>query len=111
VPTPCAGWANEIGDKTMYDAVKPFADALSDNVAQGMTLVPAWQAAAQTATTRARETSTLTPQLGRARPLAERSIGTPEAGATSMALIVTTVGKALARRQSQQAVTRAGVNG
>ena len=37
----------EIGDKTMYDALKPFADALADNVAQGTRLVPAWHAAAQ----------------------------------------------------------------
>ena len=93
----------------MYDAVKPFADALSDNVAQGMTLVPAWQAAAQTATIRARETSTLTPQLGRARPLAERSIGTPDA--TSVALNATTVGKVLSGNQLQQELIRMSVNG
>ena len=79
----------EIGDKTMYDALRPFADALNDNVAAGQDLVPAWRAAADVATTRARETASLTPQLGRARPLAERSVGTPDAGATSMALVLT----------------------
>jgi D-erythrulose 4-kinase len=29
----------------------------------------------------------LTPKIGRARPLAERSVGTPDAGATSLALM------------------------
>jgi dihydroxyacetone kinase len=86
----------EIGDKTMYDALKPFADALADNVAQGMKLLPAWQAAAEVASTRAAETAALVPQLGRARPLAERSVGTPDAGATSMAMIIGAVGETLA---------------
>ncbi len=30
----------------------------------------------------------LTPKKGRARPLAEKSVGTPDAGATSFALLV-----------------------
>ncbi len=99
----------QIGDKTMYDALEPFAEALADNVRQGMTLVPAWHAAAETATTRARETATLTPQLGRARPLAERSIGTPDAGATSIAMIVTTVGNVLEQARSRTEPRRAEV--
>jgi dihydroxyacetone kinase len=32
------------------------------------------------------------PKLGRARPLADRSVGTPDAGATSLALIVAKLG-------------------
>src|SRR6478735_2986615 len=67
----------EIGDKTMYDALKPFADALHANVSTGMPLTPAWQSAAEVATEHATNTADLTPRLGRARPLAERSIGTP----------------------------------
>jgi dihydroxyacetone kinase len=85
----------EIGDKTMYDALKPFADALTDNVAGGIKLLPAWLAAAEVANTRASDTAGLVPLLGRARPLAERSVGTPDAGATSMALIITAVGETL----------------
>ena len=42
------------------------------------------------------ETAALVPQLGRARPLAERSVGTPDAGATSMAMIIGAVGETLA---------------
>ena len=97
----------EIGDKTMYDALKPFADTLTDNINKGMTLTVAWQEAATTSTTRAHETATLTPQLGRARPLAERSIGTPDAGAISMAMIVTTIGDQLAQNDSLSSRTSA----
>ena len=56
-------------------------------------------------------TATLSPRLGRARPLAERSVGTPDAGATSMALIIATVGKVLSGNQSQREFSRASVNG
>ena len=40
-----------------------------------------WQGAAEA-------TAPLSPRLGRARPLAARSVGTPDAGATSFALAV-----------------------
>lgn len=86
----------EIGDKTMYDALRPFADTLTAAVSAGDDLTPAWVAAAQVATERATATASLVPQLGRARPLAERSVGTPDAGATSMALVLTEIGRVLA---------------
>ena len=95
----------EIGDKTMYDALLPFTEALSDNVAAGLDLLPAWQAAAEVATTRARETASLSPQLGRARPLAERSVGTPDAGATSMALVLHAIADVLVDARSDQQTT------
>ena len=85
----------EIGDKTMYDALRPFASALSAAVADGQALAPAWQAAAQEATQRAARTAELVPKLGRARPLAERSVGTPDAGATSMAMVLSSIGEML----------------
>ncbi|PLU70615.1 hypothetical protein BMJ21_12225, partial [Sinorhizobium medicae] len=37
-------------------------------------------------------TSALTPKLGRARPLAEKSIGHPDAGAVSLALVARVAG-------------------
>ncbi|WP_146009053.1 DAK2 domain-containing protein, partial [Zhihengliuella halotolerans] len=49
----------------------------------------AWSAAAAAATAAAEATASLRPALGRARPLAEKSVGTPDAGATSLSLIVT----------------------
>lgn len=80
------GKAN-VGDKTMVDAIAPFVDALLANADQS---VPqALTAAAAAATTAAAATAELSPKLGRARPLAERSIGHPDPGATSFAIIVT----------------------
>ena len=38
----------------------------------------------------------LRPKMGRARPLAERSVGTPDAGAYSLAMCLTVAGPALA---------------
>ena len=41
--------------------------------------------------------------MGRARPLAEKSLGTPDAGAVSLALIVATVAERLRAIQPQGA--------
>ena len=43
----------------------------------------------------AEDTAALTPKIGRARPLAERSVGTPDPGAVSLGMIVTAVGVVL----------------
>lgn len=78
----------EIGDKTLVDALLPFRDTLQQQIAAGSTAAAAWTAAAHAATQAAAATTALTPKKGRARPLAEKSIGTPDAGATSFSLIV-----------------------
>lgn len=77
------------GDKTLVDALVPFLDKLRQSVSDGSPLPSAWEYAASAATEAAAATADLKPKLGRARPLAEKSIGTPDAGATSMALILT----------------------
>ncbi|AKS34359.1 D-erythrulose 4-kinase [Mycolicibacterium goodii] len=79
------------GDKTMLDAMLPFTEELERRVAQGESWQSAWRAAADVATEAARATADLRPKVGRARPLAERSVGTPDAGATSLALCARTV--------------------
>jgi len=78
----------EIGDKTLVDALLPFRDALEERHAAGDSAATAWTAAAEVAAGAAEATRTLTPKKGRARPLAEKSVGTPDAGATSFALLV-----------------------
>ncbi|MGN9839265.1 dihydroxyacetone kinase family protein [Nonomuraea sp. H19] len=87
----------ELGDKTMLDALFPFADALDTYLAAGSALDRSWAAAARSAVEAAAATADLVPKVGRARPLAERSVGSPDAGATSMGLILTAVGDVLAR--------------
>jgi dihydroxyacetone kinase len=87
------------GDKTMVDALLPFVETLEAAVAAGSPLSTAWVSAADTASSAAAETAQLRPQVGRARPLGEKSIGTPDAGAVSMAVCLRAVGTVLEGNQ------------
>ncbi|MEW2219852.1 dihydroxyacetone kinase family protein [Streptomyces sp. NPDC006990] len=78
----------EPGDKTLVDALDPFVTAFEERLAAGGSPAEALAAAAETARTAAEATAGLRPKLGRARPLAERSVGTPDPGATSLALVL-----------------------
>ncbi|MFC4242516.1 dihydroxyacetone kinase family protein [Gryllotalpicola reticulitermitis] len=98
------------GDKTLLDALLPFVDALRERVDAGDDLAVAWGAAAQVAEREARATAELRPKVGRARPLAEKSVGTPDAGATSMGMILTTIADTLTAHQASIAATTEGTN-
>ncbi|MDR6168167.1 dihydroxyacetone kinase [Microbacterium paludicola] len=80
-----------VGDKTMIDAIVPFADTLRDRLAQGDDLLDAWATAADAAQAAAEATAQLTARLGRARTHGDRSLGTPDPGAVSFALVTRTV--------------------
>jgi dihydroxyacetone kinase len=84
----------KVGDKTMVDALVPYVERLESAAATGLPLTEALVAAAEDATAAARATAALRPALGRARPLAERSLGHPDAGATSLALVLSTIARA-----------------
>ena len=75
------------GDKTLVDAFVPFVDALEKATGDGAPLATAWSVASEACYEAARATAPLRPRLGRARPLAERSVGHPDAGAISLAMI------------------------
>ena len=75
----------------MLDALLPFVEELERRVADGEPWQEAWCVAADIATDAARATADMRPKIGRARPLAERSVGTPDAGATSLAMCAHTV--------------------
>lgn len=92
----------KVGDKTMVDVLVPFSDSLNAAVAEGASLTDAWLAAAQVADKAAQDTAQLVPKMGRARPLAEKSVGTPDAGAISLAMIVNTVGELLKEHKASQ---------
>lgn len=81
------------GDKTLVDALLPFVDTLELALMSGEETAKAWVKAADAAAVAAAETAALTPKLGRARPLAEKSVGTPDAGATSFGMIVSAIGR------------------
>ena len=91
-----------VGDKTMVDVLVPFSDSLNEAVTAGASLTDAWLKAAQVADKAALDTAQLVPKMGRARPLAEKSVGTPDAGAISLALIVNTVGDLLKEHSASE---------
>jgi dihydroxyacetone kinase len=95
------------GDKTMVDALVPFTETFTGLAADGTEPRLAWEAAAAKATAAAEATASLRPLKGRARPLAEKNVGTPDPGATSLAMIFTVMGPSLAGpgRQAPAAAT------
>jgi len=76
----------KIGDKTLLDALDPFATTLAQEARSGRPLPAAWRNAAMAARRAAEETARLAPKLGRARLHGARSLGHPDAGALSLAL-------------------------
>jgi dihydroxyacetone kinase len=90
----------EVGDKTLVDAFAPTVAQLHASADAGDSLAQSWLAAAETAEEAAVSTAVLRPRLGRARPLAEKSIGHPDAGAVSFARIVGVIAHELAATAS-----------
>jgi dihydroxyacetone kinase-like protein len=75
------------GDKTMLDALIPGVEAMRKAAAEGADLGAALARAADAAEAGAKATAPMRARLGRARNLGDRSIGSEDAGATSVALI------------------------
>ncbi len=85
----------KLGDKTLVDVLAPASDAMQEAAADGQGLGAAMAHTARVAEDAAQATAQLTPKIGRARPLAEKSYGTPDAGAVSLALALRAVSNAL----------------
>jgi phosphoenolpyruvate---glycerone phosphotransferase subunit DhaL len=83
------------GDKTMVDALTPAAEALRECLDQGLTLPDALARAAEAAEEGARATVPMQARKGRASYLGERSIGHQDPGATSAALIMRALQRAI----------------
>jgi dihydroxyacetone kinase len=94
------GGANP-GDKTMVDALVPFAGVLAERADAGDDVAVAWAAAADAAADAARATADLVPKLGRSRSHGDKSLGTPDPGAYSFGLIVTAVSAVLEDRENR----------
>ncbi|MFF8844191.1 dihydroxyacetone kinase family protein [Streptomyces sp. NPDC015127] len=84
----------EPGDKTLIDALHPFVTAFTGHLGSGAPPAPAFAEAAARARSAADATAGLRPRIGRARPLAERSIGSPDPGAISLAMVLCAVADA-----------------
>ena len=75
------------GDKTMMDALVPAITALREAAQSGADIESGLEKAASAAQAGAAATSKMTARYGRARLLGEKTLGHPDAGATSIALI------------------------
>ena len=87
-----------LGEKTLLDALVPATDALeasiSDPAMQGDHAVAALQHAADVATKAAEETKSMLAMRGRAAYTGERSIGSVDAGATAVGVILQAIASA-----------------
>lgn len=83
------------GDKTMVDATVPFVETLERSFRAGSGMALSWREAAAAATRAAQDTSKIAARKGRARIHGDQSIGHPDPGATSFALLMTAVGAEL----------------
>ncbi len=84
-----------LGDKTMVDALEPAVETLKARIANGATVAQAVEAAAAAAEAGMRATIPLQARKGRASYLGERSVGHQDPGATSTALIVRALQRAV----------------
>ncbi|WP_225725028.1 MULTISPECIES: dihydroxyacetone kinase subunit DhaL [unclassified Nocardia] len=85
----------EAGDKTMFDALAPAADAFDEKLAAGGEFADALDAALVAAEAGRDATIPLQARKGRASYLGERSVGHQDPGATSAALLVRAARRAL----------------
>ncbi|HWS35420.1 MAG TPA: dihydroxyacetone kinase family protein [Actinoplanes sp.] len=97
----CDTGGAQLGDKTMVDVLIPLDESFAAAVAGGASVTGAWGVAADAAESAAEATKNLLPRMGRARPHAEKSLGTPDAGAVSMSLIARTVHTVLSTPATQ----------
>jgi phosphoenolpyruvate---glycerone phosphotransferase subunit DhaL len=87
----------EPGDKTMFDALAPAAEALDAALAAGVPLPDALQTASTAAADGRDATIPMLARKGRASYLGERSVGHQDPGATSSALLLAAAATALSQ--------------
>jgi ATP-dependent dihydroxyacetone kinase len=83
------------GDRTMLDALLPAADAFVAGLDAGAEPEAAWSAAVAAAETGTAATASMRPRLGRAAYLGERTLGTPDAGASAVLIWMRVIRDAL----------------
>ncbi len=89
-----------VGDKTMVDALEPAVEKLRARLADGVPLGPALEDAAAAAEAGMRSTIPIQARKGRASYLGERSVGHQDPGATSTALLIRALQKAVVQQSS-----------
>lgn len=94
---------SDLGDKTLLDALVPAVDVLEEELNQGNAVTDALARAATTARERAEATREMLAKRGRAAYTGERSIGTLDAGAVAIAVMLERLTTTWAADQEQEA--------
>ncbi|MCM3546741.1 dihydroxyacetone kinase subunit DhaK [Priestia megaterium] len=84
-----------VGDKTLIDALVPYADTLTSSAVEGESLKYALVKAAEAAVEGAKSTEQIVARMGRAGTVGERSLGYPDAGAHGLGVIFTEVAQTM----------------
>lgn len=80
-----------VGDKTLIDALVPYADSLLRSANEGKSLLDALKLASAEAVKGAESTNLIAARMGRAGTVGDRSIGYPDAGAHALGVIFTEI--------------------
>jgi dihydroxyacetone kinase len=85
------------GDRTMLDALIPFAETFRTDLSAGRNASEALNAAVDAAEGGAQETATMFPKRGRSSYLGERALGHPDPGADAAAIWLRAAASAIHR--------------
>jgi phosphoenolpyruvate---glycerone phosphotransferase subunit DhaL len=92
---------SDVGDKTLLDALVPAVDTIEKHAADGDSVASTVRAAAVTAREQAEATRQMQAMRGRASYTGERSIGSLDAGAVAIAVMLEALADAWASNQAQ----------
>lgn len=93
-----------LGDRTMVDALRPAADALSGALAAGSDGPGAMRACAAAARQGAAATADMLPRLGRSSYIGDRALGIPDGGAVAVSVWLGAISDAVADAGAGSAV-------
>ena len=85
------------GDKTMFDALEPAARAFEGAIASGQGIAAAWQVARTAADAGATATAGMRARRGKSSYVGDKSIGSVDPGAASVALLIAAGAEAMAQ--------------
>lgn len=84
-----------VGDKTLIDALVPYADSLTACATAGEIVKNALVKAAKAAVDGAKATEKIVARMGRAGTVGDRSLGYPDAGAYGLGIILTEIAQVM----------------
>lgn len=89
-----------VGDKTLIDALSPFADSLRQSAKDNIPILAALTTASKAAVAGAEQTKGIVARMGRAGTVGERSLGYPDAGAYALGVIFTQLAERMVAENS-----------